>query len=131
MGSSGRTFLMSGISPGIWGSSIIHRNQREFGPVCRVRTDECDVNATRSKGATLSCPPEPVLENPRVKVILGSLGKAEIGRSNTLENIVVVLGRAEHARGRVRDIPVRVVRVKKKYAVEVSLLTRRRQHLKR
>jgi hypothetical protein len=86
----------------------------------RLRTDESDVNATRSKRATLSCPPETVLENPRVKVILGFLGKSEIRRSNSLKNVVVVLGRAEHAWGRVRHIPVKMVSVKKRYVGDVT-----------
>jgi hypothetical protein len=72
-----------------------------------MRTNERNVDTTRSERASLGGPPEPILEDPCIKVTLRFLSESEIRRGHALEDIVVVLGRAEHAWRRVRDIPGR------------------------
>ena len=69
------------------------------------RTDEADINATRGERTALCSPAESVLGDPRVESILLLLSEAQIRSCDALEDVVVVLGDAEDARGRVRDIP--------------------------
>jgi hypothetical protein len=79
-------------------SNLTHQNKT-------IRTYESDIHATGGKGTAFGCPAQAVLEDPRVKVLLSSFCEAEIGVGNALKDIVVVLRRAENARGGVRDIP--------------------------
>jgi hypothetical protein len=70
-----------------------------------LRTYEGDVNTTRGERAAFGRPAKPVLENPGVKHILIVSSEAKVGRSDTLQDIVIVLRDAKNARGRVRNIP--------------------------
>jgi len=72
----------------------------------RRLTDEGNIDATWSERPTLRRPSQPVLLDPRVELIFGYLGEAEIGWRNSLQNIVVVLRRAEDAWGRVGHVPI-------------------------
>ena len=60
-------------------------------------TNECDVNTTWCKGATLRSPAKAVLSDPCVEVVLRLLRETKVGRSDTLKNVVVVLRRTEDA----------------------------------
>ena len=109
IGASGRTFRMSGMRPGIWGSSVQFQNDdstSEYDSRTRIRTNERDVDAPRCERAALSRPTQTILENPGVKVIFGFLGEPKVGPSNALQYVMVVLGCSEDAWGRVRNVPV-------------------------
>ena len=69
-------------------------------------TDESNVDTTGSQGAALAGPSEAVLENPRVKVVLGLLGETQTRVGDALKNVVVVLRNSEHRRRRVRHVPM-------------------------
>ena len=58
-------------------------------------TNECNIYTTGRKGSAFGCPPETILENPGVKVVLCFLTETEIGIGDTLEDVVVVLRRTE------------------------------------
>lgn len=70
-----------------------------------IHTYESDIYTAMCERATLCCPPEAVLEDPCIKVVLGCFSETEIGSGDTLEDVVIVLGRTENARGWIRDIP--------------------------
>lgn len=98
---------MRGIRPGIWGSSL--QNKHQISAVLagtRGPTNECDVNPSSGKRSALCGPTETVFEDPGIKIIFGILGQAKIRWSDTLQDIVVVLGCSEHAGRRVRNVPV-------------------------
>ena len=59
-------------------------------------TNESDVHATGGEGTTFCRPPQAVLKDPCVEVVLSLLGETQVGVSNTLQDIVVVLGGTEH-----------------------------------
>ena len=104
MGRSGRVFLIRGIKPGIWGSSIttvrwIYMYNLK-GP-----TDESDINTAFSEGSTLSSPPETVLENPGIESGLGLGSQPQVWIRDALEDVVVVLRRPEDSWARVRNVP--------------------------
>ena len=60
------------------------------------RTDECDINTTWCKGTTLRSPAKAVLSDPRVEVVLRLLRETKVGRSDTLQDVVVVLRGPEY-----------------------------------
>ena len=49
-----------------------------------VRTDENDIDATRSERTSFSCPSKTVLENPRVEVVFLFLSKTKAWVCDTL-----------------------------------------------
>src|SRR6266436_2639843 len=72
----------------------------------RILTNQGNIDATWSERPSLRRPSQPVLLDPRVELIFGCLGEAEIRWRNSLQKIVVVLRRAEDAWGRVGHVPI-------------------------
>lgn len=70
-----------------------------------MRTDECNIYTARCERASFGGPSQTILENPSIKSILCLLSEAKVWGSDTLKDIVVVLGCAEDTRRRVRNIP--------------------------
>ena len=61
-------------------------------------TDERDVDTSCSQRATVCGPAQTVLVDPLIERILCFLSQTEIGRGDTLEDIVVVLRGTEDGR---------------------------------
>lgn len=69
--------------------------------------DERDVDAAGCERTTLAHPVAVgIVFDSHGELLLMLLGKADIGRGDTLENIMAVLGRAEDRRRRLGDIPL-------------------------
>jgi hypothetical protein len=68
-------------------------------------TNEDNIDTTRCKGTALSRPSQPIFKNPGVKTVLVFLGETKVRLCDALQDVVVVFGRAEDARRRVRHIP--------------------------
>jgi hypothetical protein len=108
IGSSGLIFLMSGISPGIWGSSVICQLRDWLGQAKnKRRTNKSDINTTRSQWTTFGRPTQTVLEDPSIKTVPRFLRQTKIGRCDALQNVVVVFGGTENSWRRVGNIPAR------------------------
>ena len=71
----------------------------------REATNEGDIDTTRCEWTTFGGPSQTVLQDPGVELSLGFVRKAQIRGCDTLQDVVVVLCRAENAWRWVRDIP--------------------------
>lgn len=104
------------------------------------RNDKGDINAALGQRAALRGPTETIFENPFIepaimsnqvtrqrdcKPVLVFLSEAQFGRRDTLKDIVVVLGGAEHGGRRVRHVPAWQMRSKFRPGVGRSLTTQR------
>lgn len=69
------------------------------------RTDEGDIDAAWCEGPALGRPAQAVLEDPLVELVLRILGEAQIQVRDALQDVVVVLRRAEDRWRRVGDVP--------------------------
>jgi len=70
-----------------------------------TRTDESYIYTTARERASVSCPAQPVLLDPGIKVVFGLLSETKGGRCDALQNIVVVLRRPEDGGRRVWNVP--------------------------
>jgi hypothetical protein len=68
-------------------------------------TNKRNIDTTGSKRSPFSGPPQSIFKDPGIETIFRFLSQAKVRCSNTLQDIVVVLGGTEDAGRRIWNIP--------------------------
>lgn len=116
---------MSGINPGIWGSSDgeIPVDENRFRG--QELTDERDINTARCEGTAFGSPPKTVFVDPSVELILGFLREPKVRGSDALQDVVIVFRGSENARRWVGNIPRRLTCQRNNHSMRSSCLPSR------